>query len=164
LRVVNFSSGLLSEGTQITGVFNSNIFEINEKKGIMSVSLVCNIEPENVSKILTLFRNRAIYGISTGRVSLTVFTSSEEPSMLINELHNSGLCKALSHRCNIGLIELTHPVFVESPGWIASISNALSEDNINIIEITTSKSTINIFIDELKIKDALKAMRYKLES
>jgi len=40
----------------------------------------------------------------------------------------------------------------------------LASEKINIIEITTSKSTINIFIDETKIEDATKAVRDALET
>ena len=164
LRIVSFSSNNLSGGTEITGVFNSNSFEISKKKGLSAVSVVCSIEPDVISGIIASFGDRSLYGISTGRVSLTVFTSSENLNELLRDLHNLGVCKALSCRGNIGLIEITHPVFVDSPGWIAKISGALASEKINIIEITTSKSTINIFIDESRIEDAIKVVRDALET
>ena len=159
LRVVNFSNGISSGGTEISGIFNSNSCEIDEKKGLSAISLICSIEPANVSKILAAFENRPIYGISTGKVSLTVFTSSDEPKALVNKLHRLEICKALSLRANVGLIELTHPAFVDSPGWIAKVSGALASKNINIIEVTSSKATISIFVDEKVIEDALKVVR-----
>ena len=70
----------------------------------------------------------------------------------------------MSFRDNVGLIELTHPAFVDSPGWVAKISEALASKRINIIEITTSKSTINVFIDESRINEAVKAVRDSLEA
>ncbi len=164
LKIVSFSSNDLSGGTEVTGVFNSNSFEISEKKGLSAISLVCSIEPDVVSRIIASFGDRPIYGISTGRVSLTVFTSSENLDGLLRELHSLGVCKALSCKSNVGLIELTHPVFVDSPGWIAKISGALASEKINIIEITTSKSTINIFIDESRIENAIKVVRDALET
>jgi len=164
LKIVSFISSNLSGGTEITGVFNSNSFEISEKKGLSAVSIICNIEPDIVSRIVASFGDRPLYGISTGRVSLTIFTSSENLDDLLRELHNLGVCKALSCKSNVGLIELTHPVFVDSPGWIAKISGALASEKINIIEITTSKSTINIFIDESKIENAIKVVRDTLET
>jgi aspartate kinase len=159
LRVVNFSDSISKGGTEISGVFNSNSCEIDQKKGLSAISLICNIEPANVSKILAVFDNRPIYGISTGKVSLTVFTSSEEPKALVNELHKLNMCKALSLRANVGLIELTHPAFIDSPGWIAKVSGALASKNINIIEVTSSRATISIFVDEKVIEDALKVVR-----
>jgi aspartate kinase len=159
LRVVNFSNSISSGGTEISGVFNPNSCEIDEKKGLLAVSLICSIEPASVSKILAAFKNRPIYGISTGKFSLTVFTSSDEPKALANELHRLDACKALSLRANVGLIELTHPAFVDSPGWIAKVSGALASKNINIIEVTSSKATISIFVEEKVIEDALKVVR-----
>ena len=164
LRVVSFSNDLRSGGTEITGVFNSNSSELTGTRGILAVSLVCDVEPKNVSSLIASFGGRPIYGISTGKVSLTVFTSSEEPEKLIGDLHRLDLCKALSCRSNVGLIELNNPVFVDSPGWIARISGALAAEHINIIEVTTSKSTINIFVDESIIEDAVKVVRDALEA
>jgi len=164
LRIVSFSSEDLSGGTEITGVFNSNSFEITERKGLSAVSLVCSIKASIISRVISIFKDRPIYGISTGKTSLTIFTSSENLHGLLKKIHNSGLCKALSFRDNVGLIELTHPAFVDSPGWVAKISEALASKRINIIEITTSKSTINVFIDESRINEAVKAVRDALET
>jgi len=164
LKIVSFSSDDLSGGTEITGVFNSNSIEICEKKGLSAVSVVCDIKPKAVSEILAAFEDRRVYGISTGKVSLTVFTSSENLDDLLRWLHSLSVCKALSCKSNVGLVELTHPIFVDSPGWIAKISDALALKGINIIEITTSKSTINIFIDESRIEDAIKVVRDALET
>jgi aspartate kinase len=148
LRVVNYLNGNLSGGTEISGVFNSNSCEMDEKRGLSAISIICNIEPANVSRIIASFGNRPIYGISTGKTSLTVFTSSEDPKTLVTELHGLDVCKALSLRANVGLIELTHPSFIDSPGSVAKVSGALASKNINIIEVTSSKATISIFVDE----------------
>jgi len=164
LRVVSFSSEDLSGGTEITGVFNSNSFEIIKRKGLSAVSLVCSIKSNIISHAISIFGDRPIYGISTGRSSLTIFTSSKNLHSLLKKIHNSGICKALSSRDNVGLIELTHPSFINSPGWVAKISEALASESINIIEITTSKSTINVFIDEYKIDEAVKAVRDAIEA
>ena len=159
LRVVNYLNGNLSGGTEISGVFNSNSCEMDEKRGLSAISIICNIEPANVSRIIASFGNRPIYGISTGKTSLTVFTSSEDPKTLVTELHGLDVCKALSLRANVGLIELTHPSFIDSPGSVAKVSGALASKNINIIEVTSSKATISIFVDEKVIEDALKVVR-----
>ena len=164
LRVVSFSNGITSSGTEVTGVFNTNSCEAAGRTGIMAVSLVCEISPKNVSTLIGSFGSRPIYGISTGKASLTVFTSSEEPNKLISDLHSLNICKALSCRSSVGLIELNNPVFVDSPGWVARISEALASQSINIIEITTSKSTINIFVDESRIEGAIQVVRNTLET
>ena len=164
LRVVRFSNGLGSGGTEITGVFDSNSFKLVDRRGVLAVSLVCRITPENMSTVFNALRGRPIYGISTGSGSLTIFTSSNNKVELMNRLHSLGVAKALSCRGNVGMIELTHPVFIDSPGWVARVSNILASSGINIIEITTSKATINIFIDESRLEDAIKAVRDGLEA
>ncbi len=164
LRVVSFSNDITIGGTEITGVFNPASSEISEKKGLLAVSLVCNITPENMSRLSASFGNRPIFGISTGKGSLTIFTSSEDTRKLMNNLHSLNLSKALSSKGNVGLIELTHPLFIDSPGWVAKVSAALASKNINIIEITSSKATINIFIDESRMEDAVKVVRDVLET
>ncbi len=159
MRVVSFSRGIDSQGTEIVGVFNSNSLEMEKKRGILAISLICDINSENMSRLFGSLENRPIHGISTGKGSLTVFTSSEASQELVRKLHEVNLSKALSCRSNVGLIEMNHPVFIDSPGWVAKVSGALASREINIIEITTSKATINIFIDESKIEDAVKAVR-----
>ncbi|MEM1507325.1 MAG: aspartate kinase [Candidatus Bathyarchaeia archaeon] len=165
LKVISFSSGdLRSPGTEIIGVFNSNSFEIKEKEGLAAISLICDITPENLSQIFAILAGNEIFGVSTGRKSITVFVMTQNLKDLMSKLHGLSVIKALSCLTNIGLIEVSHPIFVDSPGWIAKIAGALASKNINIIEVTTSKATINIFIDETKIKEAIDVVRDALEA
>ncbi len=165
LKVVSFSSGdLRSQGTEIIGVFNLNSFEIREKTGLVAISLVCDINSKSLSQIFAALDGSKILGVSTGRSSVTIFVSTSNLNDLMNKLHDLSSIKALSCLANVGLIEIFHPIFVDSPGWIAKISNALASRNINIIEVTTSKAAISIFIDERKVKEAVKVVRDALEA
>jgi aspartate kinase len=165
LRVVSFSSGdLRSHGTEIVGVFNSNSFEIREEKGLAAVSLICPIEADAMSQIFAALADSKIHGVSTGRGTVTIFVSTNNLRDLINKLHGLRVCKAISCLPKVGLVEISHPIFVDSPGWVAKIANALSSKVINIIEVATSKATINIFIDEAKIEEAVKVVRDALET
>ncbi|MCS7120209.1 MAG: aspartate kinase [Nitrososphaerota archaeon] len=164
LRIVSFHNGLAKGGTEILGVFDGKNPEIKEKKGLMAVSLVCDIIPERIGRIFQALGNRSIYGISTGRGTITIFTSSEDSKELLNRLHELGVSKALSSREKVALLELTSPVFIDSPGWIAKISASLAAKDINIIEMTTSKATINVFIDESRISEAAEVVRDALAS
>jgi len=62
------------------------------------------------------------------------------------------------------MVEVTHPVFIDSPGWVARIADTLASRGINILEITTSKATINVFIDEERLKDAFNAVGDAVEA
>ncbi|MFQ6095498.1 MAG: aspartate kinase [Candidatus Bathyarchaeia archaeon] len=164
LKVVSFSSGLRSPGTQISGVFNFNSFEIRQRRSLLAISLVGEINSKSMSALFSRLGDRAIYGVSSGAESITVFTSSENARELLNDLHGSGAFRAVSCREDIGMIELTHPIFIDSPGWVAKVTGALASRGINIIEITTSKASINVFIDESRLEEAIKAVRGTLES
>jgi len=164
LRVVSFSNGLKFMGTEISGDFHFSSFEIKERQGLAAISLVCDINSKNAGVLFSRLGERPIYGVSTGTGSITVFTSSEGVKKVLKELHSLGVFKAVSSRERVGMIELTHPVFIDSPGWVAKASGALASKNINIIEITTSKASINIFIDETRLNEATEAMRDLFEA
>jgi len=164
LRVVSFSNGLRSTGTEISGVFNFNSFEIKESRNLVAISLVCEINPKSMGALFLKLGERPIYGVSTGTESVTVFTSSQGVEEVLNDLHSLGLFKAVSSRGTVGMIELTHPIFIDSPGWVAKVSGVLATKNINIIEITTSTASIIIFIDESRLDDAARAVRDIIEA
>jgi len=155
---------LKSRGTEISGVLHFSSFEIKERQNLVAISLVCEINSKTMGALFSKLGERPIYGVSTGTGSVTVFTSSERVKEVLNELHSLGIFKAVSFRERVGMIELKHPIFIDSPGWVAKVSAALASNNINIIEITTSKASINIFIDESQLDDAVKDMRDTLET
>jgi aspartokinase len=76
----------------------------------------------------------------------------------MNRLHRTQGFKAISHRESVAMVQISHPMFIDSPGGVAKISSALSQQSINIIEITTSKATINVFIEESQLKRAKEAI------
>lgn len=165
LKVMGFMSGdLRSHGTEVVGVLNSRSFEIKEERNISAISLICDINPSNLSKIFSSLSEDAILGVSTGRRSITIFTITKDLKGLMSKLHSLDFVKALSCLTNVGLIEISHPDFVDSPGWVAKIANALASKGINIVEVTTSKATISIFIDESKINEAVMSVRNTLEA
>lgn len=165
LRVVSFDSGnLRSGGTEILGVFNSSSFEIREERGLAAISLICSIEPESLSQIFAALAGNKVLGVSTGRGSITIFVLTLNLKDLMAKLHELSPVKALSCIDKVGLVEVSHPIFVDSPGWVAKIAEALASRCINIIEITTSKAAISIFIEESKVNEAVKVMRDSLEA
>jgi aspartate kinase len=165
LRVVSFlSGGLSSQGTEITGVLNSNPMDVRSYRGLTALTLVGGIDSENLRRLFSAFGGEKILGVSTGGSSLTIFTKVDSPDLLVRRLHDLGLFKSVSSREKVGALELVSPDFVDSPGWVAKISNALASKNINILEITTSKATINVFIDEKRLDEALAALNRLAET
>jgi len=164
LRIVSFSKGLRSPGTEILGSLHPDSIEIRKRQDLAAISLLCEISPENFSSLFSRLKEKPIYGMSTGAGSVTIFTSLDRVKEILNELHGLGIFKAVSSRDKVGMIELRHPIFVDPPGWVAKISGALASRNINIIEVTTNKTSISVFIDESQLDYAVKAVRDTVEA
>jgi len=165
LRVVDFaSSNIAAGGTEITGSLEINSAEMKSQTGLLAISVVCEVNAENLSKIFSVLNQKPIYGVSSGKRSITVFTSDGDVHRLVKNLHSLPVFKAVSHREKVALLQASHPIFVDSPGGVARISTALCEAGINIIEVTTSKATINVFIEETQLKRAMEAIRNVFES
>jgi aspartate kinase len=61
-------------------------------------------------------------------------------------LKNSFL-KSVSLKKDIALVILSNRVFIETPGIIENIVRPLTQNNINIIEMSTIKTDILLFVD-----------------
>jgi aspartate kinase len=159
LRVVDFSSGNLAVGgTEITGSFNLNSSELQSRSDLIAVNVVCEVNAENLSAVFSALSQKPIYSVSSGSRSITVFTSDGNIAEVIRKLHNVPNFKAVSHREKVAMLQVSQPTFIESPGGVAALSTALSQQGINIIEVTTSKATINVFIEENQLKRAKEAI------
>ncbi|MEM2972240.1 MAG: aspartate kinase [Candidatus Bathyarchaeia archaeon] len=159
LRVVCFSKSLSSGGTEITGVFGANPVEIKSYGGLSALTLVGEIKPDGLSKAFSVLSGREIFGISTGRKSVTIFTKIEDKRRIVQQMCDLEWFKAVSLRESVSAIEAVNPDFIDSPGWVAKISGTLAEKGINILEVTTSKATINVFLDEKDLEKALKTIK-----
>jgi aspartate kinase len=159
LRVVDFSSGNLAVGgTEVTGSLDLNSSETQSRQDLIAINMVCEVNAANLSKAFSTLSQKPIYGISSGSRSITVFTSDGNIADVIRKLHNVKSFKAVSHRENVAMLQASHPTFIESPGGVAILSTALSQQGINIIEVTTSKATINVFIEENQLNKAKEAI------
>ena len=159
LRVVCFSGNLRSNGTEITGVFNANPMEVRSYSGLSALTMVGEITPSNLSKVFSALSEEEIVGISTGRSSITLFAKVKNPKKAVQQICSLECFKAVSLREGVGAIEAINPDFIDSPGWVAKISNALANRGINIVEVTTGKATISVFVDEKDLKEALTAIK-----
>jgi aspartate kinase len=159
LRVVDFSSGNLAVGgTEITGSLDINSSETHSRNNLIALNVVCEVNAKNISEVFSSLSQKPIYGVSSGSRSITVFTSDGDIADIIRKLHSIPGFKAVSHRENVAMLQVSHPTFIESPGGVAALSTALSRQGINIIEVTTSKATINVFIEENQLKRAKEAI------
>jgi len=165
LRVVSFNCQNLAEGgTEITGSFNLDQAETETRTGLISINVICEVNSNNLRGVFTALGDKLVYGVSSGRQSITVFTTDGDVNAIMNSLHNIEGAKAISHREKIAMLQVSHPSFIDSPGGVARISSALSQSGINILEVTTSKATINVFIEENQLKNAKEAIKDAAET
>ena len=165
LRIVDFATGNISAGgTEITGSIVVSAADIQSQTGLVAINVVGEVSAENLSALFSELRQKPIYGVSSGKRSITIFTSDGSIHGIVNALHSIPVFKAVSHREKVALLQTSHPLFVDSPGGVARISTALCEAGINILEVTTSKATINVFIEESQLKRAMEAIRNVFES
>ena len=165
LRVVSFSCQNLAEGgTEITGSFNLDSAETETRIGLISINVICEVNSDNLREIFTALGDKLVYGVSSGKQSLTIFTTDGDVTAVMNRLHSIEASKAISHREKVAMLQISHPAFIDSPGGVARISTALSQAGINILEVTTSKATINVFIEENQLKNAKEAIKDAAEA
>ncbi|MDW8023470.1 MAG: ACT domain-containing protein, partial [Nitrososphaerota archaeon] len=158
LRVVSFNNGLTSDGTEIVGAF-SNPFEVRRYNGLCAVTFVGELNAVNLGKAIGSFAGNKIAGLSTGRNSVTVFAEVNDKKALLSQLCQTEGVKGVSLKENVGAMEVLSPEFIETPGWVAKISSALAEKGINIVEVSSSKATIAVFLEEKDLEKALEAIK-----
>ena len=165
LRIIDFSAGsLTSQGTEIIGSFSLTSAEMNCEQNLLAINVICEVNTDNLTKLFQVFKSDLVYGVSSGSRSITVFISKNDTKKILNELHKIRGFKAISHKENISLLQISHPTFIDSPGGVSLISSTLSRASINILEITTSKATINVFIEEKQLKSAKEAIENVFKS
>jgi len=159
LRIIDFSAGTLtSQGTEIIGSFSLTSAEMNSEQHLLAINVICEVNTNNLTKLFQVFKSDLVYGVSSGSRSITVFISKNDTKKILNKLHEIHSFKAISHKEEVSLLQISHPRFIDSPGGVALISSTLSRASINILEITTSKATINVFIEEKQLKSAKEAI------
>jgi len=159
LRIIDFSAGTLtSQGTEIIGSFSLTSAEMNSEQNLLAINVICEVNTDNLTKLFQVFKSDLVYGVSSGSRSITVFISKNDTKKILNKLHEIHSFKAISHKEDVSLLQISHPTFIDSPGGVALISSTLSRASINILEITTSKATINVFIEEKQLKSAKEAI------
>jgi aspartate kinase len=174
-KIIGFEHGDLSvPGTEIMGPL----------KDKMSRTTTLNNEPISViavvgEKILTKVGILAelthtlqdseinIYGISTGQSSITLFVDKSDADAAHEILHevvveNPDL-SSLSLGREIAMLSVNSQDFIDTPGIITRITEPLRKNKINIVEISSSQTSVVIFVDWNDGKKAYELVRRVLK-
>ena len=158
-KIIGYSKGDLSTpGTEIIGPSSSDLLKcatINNEP--ISVIAVVGEEILTKSGILskitdTLAKYKInIYGISTGQNSITVFVTKSDSDRAHEVLHEVVVgtddLSSLSLGREIAMITVASQDFIDTPGVIAEITEPLQKNNINIVEISSSQTSVVLFVD-----------------
>lgn len=158
-KIIGYEKGDLSTpGTEIMGPSNNELIKcatINSEP--ISVIAVVGEEILTKSGILskitdTLAKHKInIYGISTGQNSITVFVNKSDSDRAHEVLHEVVVTtddlSSLSLGREIAMITVASQDFIDTPGVIAEITEPLQKSKINIVEISSSQTSVVLFVD-----------------
>ncbi len=108
-----------------------------------------------------------IYGISTGQNSVTLFIDKSLVDTAHEILHDVVVANndlsSLSVGTDIAMITVASQDFIDTPGIITRITEPLRKKKINIVEISSSQTSVVIFVEWNDGKRAYELVRSVLE-
>ncbi|MDG6933375.1 MAG: ACT domain-containing protein [Nitrososphaerota archaeon] len=157
LRVVQFGTRLDEGGTEVTGYMDPDRPAFATERSLQELTIVTegggNVLPE-VTKIL----EKNLVGIGTASTSTTFFFRGPDWKDVCIKVHGMAGVKAVSGRGGVGCISLIHPRLVDQPGIVAKAATILSLNGINIYEVTSSKGSMSLFIEDGVVDTALRLL------
>lgn len=157
LRVVQFGTRLDEGGTEVTGYMDPDRPAFATERSLQELTIVTegdgNVLPE-VAKVL----EKNLVGIGTASTSTTFFFRGPDWKEVCIKVHGMAGVKAVSGRAGVGCISLIHPRLVDQPGIVAKAATILSLNGINIYEVTSSKGSMSLFIEDGVVDTALRLL------
>ena len=154
-KIIHFQNGnLAAEGTEIIGAFKSKLTLFKEKLTMLTVlgTEIFNT-PGLLKKIITPISDKhiSLYGISIGTKHIGIYIMENYAQLSYDLIHpiviENEKLKSVTLKNDIALIIAKSRNFIETPGIIERITRPLAQNNINIIEMTTIKTDILIFLE-----------------
>ena len=174
-KIIGFEHGDLSAiGTEIIGPAGNHMLKTTALN-VEPISVIAVVGEEILTKTgvlseLTdaLAKNKInIYGISTGQNSVTLFIGKSLVDHAHEILHevvvkNDDL-SSLSVGSDIAMITVASQDFIDTPGIITRVTEPLRKQKINIVEISSSQTSVVIFVEWIDGKRAYELVRSVLE-
>ena len=158
-KIISFEKGDLSDpGTTIVGPFEDSMHKsVTMHPEPISVVAVVGENMLNqvglLSKITTVIYNAGIniYGIAAGQNSITAFLDKDDADEAYHLLHKLVIeeesLSSISLGRDIAMLIMNSPEFIDTPGIISIITTPLKENNLNIVEISSSQTAVVVFVD-----------------
>ena len=154
-KIIHFQNGnLAAEGTEIIGTFKSKLTLFKEKLTMLTI-LGTDIfnTPGLLKKVITPISDNyvSLYGVSIGTKHIGIYVAENYTQQSYDLIHpivvEDDKLKSVTLKNDIALIIARSRDFIETPGIIERITRPLAQNNINIIEMTTIKTDILIFLE-----------------
>jgi aspartate kinase len=174
-KIIGFEHGDLSAiGTEIIGPSkNERLKTTTLNEAPISVLAVVGEEILTKPGVLSALTNAMaendinIYGISTGQNSVTLFIDRSAADKAHRILHDvvveNKFLSSLSLDREIAMLTVASQDFIDTPGIITKITEPLRKSNINIVEISSSQTSVVIFVEWNDGKKAYEMVRSVLE-
>jgi len=170
-KIIHFQNGNLStEGTEIIGAFESKLSLFKEKLTMVTVlgTEIFNT-PGLLKKIISPISDNhiSLYGVSIGTKHIGMYVMENYTQQSYDLIHpiviEDERLKSVTLKKDVALIIARSRDFIETPGIIERITRPLAKNNINIIEMTTIKTDILIFLEWKDREFAYKIINKSLE-
>jgi len=174
-KIIGFENGDLSApGTEIIGPSGDEMLRtttINNEP----IAVIAVVGEEMMTRVGILaeltraLQNNSIniYGISTGQNSITLFIDKSIADQAHEILHEVVVehpnMSSLSLGRDISMITINSQDFIDTPGIITKITEPLRKNKINIVEISSSQTSVVLFVDWIDGKRAYEMVRSVLE-
>lgn len=159
-KIISFEYGdLRVQGTDIIGPAypEEDVITITKLDEQLAVLAVVGEDLMNKPGILSSITERVnehnltIYGISTGESSITLFFKYDDALKAHEILHelviDGDMLSSISLGQKIAMVSLVSHEFIDTPGIISNITKPLHDENINIVELSSSQTSVVIFVD-----------------
>ena len=158
-KIINFNQGdLQADGTRIVGPYEGEMLKCVTlyKNPISLIAIVGEAMVKKSGLIAGLTGSLAdsdinIFGISAGQNSITTFVEKTDSNKAYHLLHNvvveSDVLSSLSLGRDTAMITFVSPDIIDTPGIISDITEPLTENDINIVEIISSQTAIVLFVN-----------------
>ncbi|RAP52562.1 MAG: aspartate kinase [Methanosphaera sp. rholeuAM270] len=159
-KIISFEYGdLRVNGTDIIGPTHPedeviSIMKLNEQLSVLAVVGEDLMNKQGIIADITNKvndNNMSIYGISTGESSITLFFEEKDAVKAHEVLHELVIggdrLSSISLGQKIAMISVVSHDFIDTPGIIASITKPLHENDINIVELSSSQTSVVVFVD-----------------
>ena len=156
-RIVHYrSKNLDSGGTEILGSSNPGIEVTMADSPVCPVTIVGE-KMSQVSGLLATFsealarKDINILSVSTGSWSISFFVYLDKAETALRTLHDvvlrQGPAKAVTKGDRCAMITISGRKLIHTPGIVARVFAPLGEKRMNVVEVSTSKAEITIFVN-----------------